>query len=150
MGIMTVLQEIKAIHPEYIALIKVGNFYNVYLKDAYILSYLFDYKIREYSDNIKTCGFPVVSLKKVIARLENKKINYLIIDRRNNYELDEKFDMGNLNKYSEIYNKAKKQINLKTRIDKVSQYMHENINKESTLEILKKIEQEINNVTRNK
>lgn len=147
---MTVLQEIKAIHPEYIALIKVGNFYNVYLKDAYILSYLFDYKIREYSDNIKTCGFPVVSLKKVIARLENKKINYLIIDRRNNYELDEKFDMGNLNKYSEIYNKAKKQINLKTRIDKVSQYMHENINKESTLEILKKIEQEINNVTRNK
>ena len=73
MSVTTVMQEIKAIHPEYVALIKIGAFYNVYMNDAYILSYLFDYKLREAWIGAKTCGFPSTSLNKVIATLENKK-----------------------------------------------------------------------------
>ena len=36
---------------------------------------------------------------KVITTLESKKINYMIIDPRNNYRIDEKSDNRNLNEY---------------------------------------------------
>ena len=78
MSVITVMKEIKAIHPEYVSLIKIGKFYNVYLRDAYILSYLFGYKLRDMEQNIKTCGFPETALNKVISTLENKKINYYL------------------------------------------------------------------------
>ena len=63
-------------HPEDITMVKVGNFYRVYGKDAYIIAYLFKYKISEEND-IMVSGFPTSSIKKVEARLENKKINYI-------------------------------------------------------------------------
>lgn len=141
MSVITMIKEIKAIHPEYVAIIKIGSFYNVYMKDSYILSYLFGYKLRDCEQDIKTCGFPEMSLKKVISMLEIKKINYLIIDRRNNYDIDEKFEMGNLNKYNEIYNKAKKQSNTKERIDNITKCLYDNIDKKNILNIIKNIEQ---------
>lgn len=67
-------------HPEDITMVKVGNFYRVYGKDAYIIAYLFKYKISEEND-IMVSGFPTSSIKKVEARLENKKINYIVLDR---------------------------------------------------------------------
>lgn len=143
MSVLTMMKEVKAIYPDYIALIKIGKFYNIYLKDAYIVSYLFEYKLRDMEKDVKTCGFPEASLKKVISTLENKKINYLIIDRRNNYEIDEKFEMGNLNKYNETYNKAKKQANLKDRIENITKYLYENIDKKDISNIIKKMEQVI-------
>lgn len=73
MSVITVMKEIKAIHLEYVSLIKIGKFYNVYLRDAYILSYLFGYKLRDMEQDIKTCGFPEIALNKVISTLENKK-----------------------------------------------------------------------------
>ncbi len=57
------------------------------------------------------CAFPKNSLNKVIATLENRKINYIIVDRRNNYEVVEKLDNKNLNKYEEIFEMAKKELN---------------------------------------
>lgn len=143
MSVITVIREIKVIYSEYVSIIKIGKFYNVYLRDAYILSYLFGYKLRDMEQDIKTCGFPETALNKVISTLENKKINYLIIDRRNNYEIDEKFEMGNLNRYNETYNKAKKQANLKERIEKLTNYLFDNIDKENISNIIKKMEQAI-------
>ena len=35
-----------------------------------------------------------------MARLENEKINYLLVDTRKNYDVDEKYDNKNLNNYS--------------------------------------------------
>ena len=55
MSCITIAKEIKSIHPEDVALIKLGGFYKVYGKDAYILSYIFDYKLRSTKDNISTC-----------------------------------------------------------------------------------------------
>ena len=54
-------------------MVKVGKFYRVYGKDAYIIAYLFKYKISEEND-IMVSGFPTSSIKKIEARLENKKI----------------------------------------------------------------------------
>ena len=41
------IKEIKAIHPEYVAIVKNGTFYSVYGKDACIILYLLEYKIKE-------------------------------------------------------------------------------------------------------
>ena len=141
MSVLTIIKEVKEIHPEVVVLVKIGKFYNVYLKDAYIISYLFGYKLRDMEKDVKSAGFPEVSLKKVIATLENKKIDYMILDRRNNYDADEKFENGNLNKYNEIYNKAKKHFNILARIENISNYLHNNMNKKETLNILKRMEQ---------
>ena len=40
MSIENMVNIIKKIHPNYVAIIKIGAFYNSYGKDAYILSYL--------------------------------------------------------------------------------------------------------------
>ena len=140
MSVLTIIKEVKEIHPEVVVLVKIGKFYNVYLKDAYIISYLFGYKLRDMEKDVKSAGFPEVSLKKVIAALENKKIDYMILDRRNNYDTDEKFENGNLNKYNEIYNKANKHFNILARIENISNYLHNNMNKKETLNILKRME----------
>ena len=42
----------------------IGNFYHVYGRDADIISYLFDYKIKDV-DGVKECGFPISSINKV-------------------------------------------------------------------------------------
>lgn len=57
-SIVTIAKEIKEIHSEDIALIKSGNFYKVYGKDAYIISNLFKYAIKEKE------GVPLVVLQK--------------------------------------------------------------------------------------
>ena len=59
-----------------------------------------------------------------------KKINYLIVDRRNNYEVDERLDNKNLNNYTKYFEKAKKYISYKTRIDNINNFLLENIDKE--------------------
>ena len=56
MSCITIAKEIKSIHPEDVALIKLGGFYKVYGKDAYILAKLLGYKIKE-EEKIANCGF---------------------------------------------------------------------------------------------
>lgn len=56
-----------------ITISKKGSFCNIYNNDCYILYYLFNYKIIN-----NKLGFPINSLPKVIATLENRKINYSI------------------------------------------------------------------------
>lgn len=46
MGIVNVIKNIKLIHTEDIVLAHVGKFYYAYGKDAYILSYIFDYRCK--------------------------------------------------------------------------------------------------------
>lgn len=65
-------KNIKLVHPNDIALFNVGKFYYAYGKDAYILSYLFKYKlmlIEQYK--VYSIAFPKASLPRVTAELEN-------------------------------------------------------------------------------
>lgn len=126
MGILNIVENVKKIHKEYIVLVKIGTFYYCYGRDSYIISYLFNYKINILKNNIYSCAFSQNAIHKVTAKLENSKINYLILDRRNNYQLDEKFNNKNLNKYTEIYEKAKSEISGKMRIEKIYCYLLEN------------------------
>ncbi len=113
MSIVNIVKNIKPIHPEYVVLIKIGKFYYSYGKDAYIISYIFNYKLKTIEENIKVCAFSVSITNKILAKLEENKINYLLIDRRNNYDVDSKFNNKNLNRYNVILEKATKYINVK-------------------------------------
>lgn len=126
MSIINIVKNIIQVHPEHIILIKIGKFYYSYSKDAYIISYIFGYKLKNIEENIKVCAFPVFILNKIMAKLEENKINYIIIDRRNNYGVDEKFDNGNLNKYNLYLEKSKKYIKFSTKIDDILKYTSNN------------------------
>lgn len=110
MSIIETIKIIKKVQINNIVLLKVGKFIYSYGKDAYIMSYIFKYKIKLNKENIYICGFPKEKLNKVMATLENKKINYAVLDRRNNYRVDEKDDNKNLNKYNEYLEKAIKYV----------------------------------------
>lgn len=145
MGVVNIIAKIKQIHPEFITLVEIGNFYYVYGKDAYILSYLFQYKLNKTKEEkISSCAFPKKSYPKVIATLENKKMNYLILDRRNNYDIEEKSDHKNLNTYSKYFQKANTYVNVKFRMDRIYQYILENYEKENIKQKLKEMESIIN------
>ena len=139
MGIINIVQNVKEIHYKYIVLVKVGNFYYCYGRDSYIISYIFNYKINILNHNMYTCSFPQNALNKVINVLEEKKINYIILDRRNNYEIIEKSDNKNLNQYDEFYEIGKKKNVSKMRIEKIYAYLLENREDKQLIEGIEKL-----------
>ena len=70
MSVTNIVKNIKQIHPEFTALIKIGKFYYSYGKDAYIISYIFNYKIKTIEENVCVCAFPVSITKKIIAKIK--------------------------------------------------------------------------------
>lgn len=71
--------ELKENNIDKIVIIKNGEFYYTYDKDAYIINYFFKYKI--ISSNSEYMCFPNKSLNNIIKFLNNKCIGYLIFDR---------------------------------------------------------------------
>lgn len=136
MGIVNMAKNIKEVHPKFLICYKTGAFYNAYDKDAYILSYLFDYKIKEIEKNVSVSGFPRNAIVKVMAKLERQKINYMIVDTRNNYYVDSKEEYRNLNRYDEVFEQSHKIVNIRKRINKISEILE----KEADLEKIRKIE----------
>ncbi len=139
MGVITIVKEIKTIHPNEIVLIKLGGFYRAYGKDAYILSNIFKYKLKK-EENIVTCGFPLKVIKKVLAKLETKKLNYIIVDSRDSYNINDKMDFKNLNTYNLEYENSKIYVSNQTRVDNINKYFTRNIEEENLKKILKEIE----------
>lgn len=145
MGIINVISNIKKVHREDIVLVKIGKFYYSYGKDAYILSYKFGYKLMKIENfNVYSCAFPTQSYPKVTADLERCKINYLLVDRRNNYDVEDFFNNSNLNTYNKWFEKSQKNISIKIRMDKIYNYIIENIDKDYIRNTLNKMEEIIN------
>lgn len=141
-SIITIVKEVKNVHPEDVVLIRTGEFYRIYGKDAYIISNLFEYKIKKEQD-IMTCGFPSKSLKKIEAKLEQKKINYLLLDSKDNYTVNERMDFKNLNTYQKQYELSKIYVNNQIRIEKIYAILIQNARKEELKFLLKEIEEKI-------
>ena len=92
MAIITMIIAMKKIHPTDIIFVKIGNFFHMYGKDSYIISYFFGYKIKTV-DGIPTCGFPINSINKIKSKLNELKLNKNIVDivlisSKTNYNLD--------------------------------------------------------------
>lgn len=133
---------IKRIHPDSIVLVEIGKFYYAYGKDAYVLSYIFNYKLVPTNEkNVYSSAFPKQSYAKVIATLENKKINYIVTDRRNNYDVIDKCDNKNLNTYNKWYENAKQYINVKYRANRIYDYIIKNYEAVNIKEKLRKMEE---------
>ena len=143
MGVINIVKNAKEIHPEFVLIIRIGKFYYTYEKDSYIISYLCNYKLGKFQE-ISRCGFSLESLNRVIAKLEQNKINYMILDRKHNYDVETKEDNKNLNNYNKIFQKAKKVINLKIRIENINVYLLNNINNKDINNIIRKMEEIIN------
>ena len=62
----------------YINIKKIGGFYQCFDEDAYLLFYLFGYKV-----NNDRAGFPLNSITKITNTLDNKKINYIVMNNSN-------------------------------------------------------------------
>lgn len=127
MGTMNMIKTIKEVHKEDIVILKIGKFYNVYGKDAYIITYLLGYKLNKIS-GIYSCAFPLNSLNKVMAKLEQRKINYIVIDKRNSYDVEKSSNNKNLNTYVKTLEKAKEKINYDMRVRNIVEFLFENRN----------------------
>ena len=118
------IETIKEIHKEDLVLVKVGTFYTAYGKDAYIINYMFNYKLNKTQD-VYTSAFPITSLAKVTAILEQNKINYIVLDRRNNYDVEQEMNNKNLNKYQKFLELAKIKVRKNKRIEQIMEYLKE-------------------------
>lgn len=134
MSTIYMIKNIKELLPEYVVLVKIGTFYEVYNNDSYIISYLFNYKIKTLIDGDKNCGFPTGALNKVLSILENKSINYIVVDKKHNYEEETKMNFNRKNKYNELLTKSKEYIDRITRINKIRNYLLNNYSKIESVE----------------
>ena len=123
-------------------MVKIGSFYNVYSKDAYILSYLLKYKIIE-KEMLPACSFPISSLSKVENILEKNKINYLVVDKRSNYEVEHKVINNKENKYDSIFKIANNFGTITIRIQNIYDELMKKRKKPNFAEKLNKIEMEL-------
>lgn len=143
MGILNMAKTIKKIHPNYLVLYKQGVFYHAYGKDSYIISAIFDYMLKT-QQNVATCGFSEKALKRVTKILEEQKVNYMLIDPRNNYDVDAQVDFKEENTYDEEFKKAYLVIKQRRRIEHVKENFEEFIGEKNFRTVLKKIEKVIN------
>lgn len=123
----------KNTYNKYILLIRCGNFYISLNEDAIVINNIFKYKIIESTNFIK-CGFPLSSLSKIEKRLEELKINYLVID--NDIIEKEKYNKNNYNKYLTNNNYDI----LLNRINKIILILKNNLNNRNINFILDDIE----------
>lgn len=66
-----------------IYLFECGNFYIALDSDAIVLNELFDLKLTKFSNLCDKCGFPKNAIDKYKELLNNKKIEYKIIEQTN-------------------------------------------------------------------
>ena len=145
MGVGIIIKNVKKIHKEDLILIQMGKFYYAYVKDAYIFSGIFGYKLNEFEKDIYSVAFPENSYAKVISKLENLKVNYIILNRKNNYEILEQENYKNLNTYNMLLEKNTEKVKLKIRIDKITKFLNGQLdNKEEARKLITEIERVIN------
>ena len=140
-SIFNIITNVKKVCKEYVVLVEIGAFYYSYGKDALIIAKLGKYKINIVQHDVYSCSFPKSAYNKVIARMEENKINYIVLDRRNNYSEQDKSNNKNLNNYQKYYEISKNEYATKLRIEKINKFLIEN---KTDRELLLNIERIIN------
>lgn len=120
-------------YKNYIILIKSGNFYEVLEKDALIINKLLGYKIKRFSKTFKT-GFPISKLDNILCILKSNHINYIVV---NDNEIKEEFID---NKYIDYKFDIDEIMFKYLKIDKIVNYLNDNILDENLIDILKEME----------
>ncbi len=79
-----------------------------------------------------------------MSKLEEKKINYIIIEPRNNYDVEEKSDNRNLNTYEEEFKKAYLIEQQKRRVKKINEKLNKYVGQKEFKIVIKKMEEILN------
>ena len=106
---------------DYILLIKIGNFYEIFDVDSLIMNKIFNYKLKPIKDTFK-CGFPITALDNVINRMNNENINYMVID--DDIVKEENYENNNYKNYDLNINILKYKY---YRENNIIDYLNENI-----------------------
>lgn len=69
------------------------------------------------------------NLSKICATLEHKRINYMILNQKTGYEVEEIIDNKGKNKYQEIFKKAHDYVRLKMRVENINNKLIKSRNK---------------------
>lgn len=116
-------------YPNSVVLIKSGSFYRTYDNDAIILSYLCCYKVIK-----NVLGFPICSLSKVLKELKREEVNFVVDD-------DVHFSFENDDNYLTLLNQSFEVYKLRVRIDKIYDYLNENIERKFVKKVIDEIEE---------
>lgn len=125
---------LKLDYKNYIILFKSGSFYISFDEDSLILNKLFNYKILNLKNNIKV-GFPLNCLDIVISKLQELKINYIIVEDKiikDKYESDDNYFLKYTSSVFEV-------VSINNRIDKIVNKI-KNMNNNDIIYILDEIE----------
>ena len=121
-------------YSEYIVFIRVGNFYECFNNDAFILNSIFNYKPKRIKNAFKA-GFPVSGIDEVIKRFEEIGLFYIIVDDG----IIKEYANGK-NRYND-YNYNFDVINYNyLRIEKINNFLYDNMLNENVSDVLSKIE----------
>lgn len=122
-------------YKDYVILIKCGSFYEAFEKDALIINTLLKYKIKKFSKTFKS-GFPTLKLNVILKILEENHLNYVVLDE---IEMIKKgFDD---NKYQNFNFDIDRIMLNYIKIDKIMNYLNDNILNERITDILEKMEE---------
>lgn len=129
---LLIYKSAKEKYPKYVVLIKVGNFYEIYGEEAYIIHNLFNYKIRKEKNYIRV-GFPLIASTKVFDKLKKFKINFIVIDGDNVEKV-----RFNKNAYDTFFTNG---LSIDDRIQTIEEKLAILRNSKNINEILDKIEE---------
>lgn len=129
-----VYEKSKSTYKDYVVLLKSGNFYISFNKDAIIMKNIFNYQIKQVKDYIKI-GFPIISINKIVNELTLRKVNYVIIN--NEIINKKKFSNNSYKKY--LLEKENYEI-LLVRIKKIDTILNNSLNNQNIKQVLDDIE----------
>lgn len=121
-----------------IVMIRSGVFYETFNDNAYIINYLFNYKIKKLSNCIMV-GFPISIIGNIKEKLNNEQLNYVIADNGNNYRSNKNKD--NNVKYEVLLDVSKKTYLIDTEIKDIQHKLDILKKSKSIDEILSKIKE---------
>ncbi|MDD3821536.1 MAG: hypothetical protein ACOXZW_01655 [Bacilli bacterium] len=130
-------------YPKALILIKSGVFYEALNDDAYIINYLFNYKIKQRSNYIMV-GFPVNIIKKIEGQLLKQKISYVILNVDNQYIAHE--NPRSHRHYEVLLKKSKKSYWQQEEINKIYQRLITFKNSDNMEIIINRINEIVNEI----
>lgn len=121
-----------------IILIKCGIFYETFNDDAYIMRYLFDYKIKNLSNFIMV-GFPEKIIENIKDRLKVENISYVVLNDNQQFVSDK--NSFTENKYEILLDISCKSYVVETEIERIKKALEVLKHTKSIDEIIKKIKE---------
>ena len=125
-------QKLKEKNPEKIYIFKSGMFYICLEEDAKKLSETFGFKTTKLNENTIKAGFPTSRLNYYVEQLENRKIEFEIVDE----------DYSKIENYEDYMNNNK----LKNIVKEIKRIDLNNISFREAYEMLAKIKQDLESI----